>query len=382
MPVYLDHNATTPMDPQVLEAMLPYLGEHFGNPSSVHRFGRAARAAVERARAQVAQLVQAHPSQVIFTSGGTEANNLAIKGAAALCAPGLIAVGATEHPSVAEAAGALRRQGWRVATIPVDTQGRIGPEVIEATLRQRPALVCAMLANNETGVIQDIARLAEAARASGAILHTDAVQAAGKIEVNFTDSGAQSMSLSAHKINGPKGAGALIVEKSVEIEPLLHGGGQEKNRRSGTENVAGIVGFGAAAAAARARLAVYGARMSALRARLESGLDTIGGIEVFAAGAPRLPNTVCFAAAGVDGEALVLHLDKAGVAVSSGAACASGTAEPSPVLTAMGVAAELARGALRASLGAGNTEEDIDIFIRALAAQLPRLRGFARAASA
>lgn len=382
MPVYLDHNATTPLDPQVLEAMLPYLREHFGNPSSVHRFGRAARAAVERARAQVAELVQAQPSQVIFTSGGTEANNLAIKGAAAFCAPGVIAVGATEHPSVAEAAGALRRHGWRVATIPVDTQGRIGPEVIEATLRQRPALVCVMLANNETGVIQDIARLAEATRAAGAMLHTDAVQAAGKIEVNFTDSGAQLMSLSAHKINGPKGAGALIVEKSVELEPLLHGGGQEKSRRSGTENVAGIVGFGAAAAVARARLVVYGARMSVLRARLESGLDTIGGIEVFAAGAPRLPNTVCFAAAGVDGEALVLNLDKAGVAVSSGSACASGTAEPSPVLTAMGVAAERARGALRASLGAGNTAEDIDTFIRALAAQLPRLRGFARAASA
>src|SRR3990172_4705840 len=172
MPVYLDHNATTPMDPQVLEAMLPYLGEHFGNPSSVHRFGRAAGAAAGGGRAQVAELVQAHPSQVIFTSGGTEANNLAIKGAAALCAPGLIAVGATEHPSVAEAAGALPRQGWRVATIPVDTQGRSGPEVIEATLRQRPALVCAMLANNETGVIQDIARLADASRPSGAILHT------------------------------------------------------------------------------------------------------------------------------------------------------------------------------------------------------------------
>jgi len=377
MPVYLDHNATAPLDGQVLEAMLPYLTEHQGNPSSAHRFGRVVRTAIDSAREQVAGLVNAHPGQVIFTSGGTEANNLAIKGVTALIQPGYIAIGATEHPCVSETAASLKKAGWQVALLPVDGQGRLIDAEVDAILGLHPVLVSAMWANNETGVIQDIAALSARVRAHGALLHTDAVQAAGKIAVDFVASGAHMMSLSAHKINGPKGVGALIVDKTVELEPLLHGGGQEKDRRSGTENVAGIVGFGAAASLAKARLTDYGTRMSMLRDRLESELRALGEVEIFAATAPRLPNTVCFAAAGIDGEALLLNLDRAGIAVSSGSACASTNREPSPVLQAMGVDADLARSAIRVSLGFDNTANDIDAFMAALATQLRQLRRLA-----
>ena len=377
MPVYLDHNATTSLDALVLEEMLPYLTVHHGNPSSAHRFGRVAQAAIDKAREQVADLVNAHPRQVIFTSGGTEANNLAIKGVAALGKPGCMAIGATEHPSVGEAAAALGKHGWQIRHLPVDDQGRLIDEEVDQVLKFRPALVSVMWANNETGVLQDIAALSTRMRANGALLHTDAVQAAGKTEVDFPASGAHMMSLSAHKICGPKGVGALIVDKTVELEPLLHGGGQEKGRRSGTENVAGIVGFGAAASLAKTRLADYGARTALLRDRLESDLRALGGIEIFGAAAKRLPNTTCFGAVGIDGETLLLNLDRAGIAVSSGSACASTNREPSPVLQAMGVDADLALGAIRVSLGSGNTENDIGTFVAALAAQLRQLRRMA-----
>jgi cysteine desulfurase len=382
VPVYLDHNATTPLDSQALEAMLPFLREQFGNPSSVHRFGRAARAAVDNARAQVGELVGVSSEQVIFTSGGTEANNLAIKGMAGKTRPGRLLIGATEHSSVSRVARQLAAHGWDVGEIPVDGNGRIPAEALEQRCEDNTTLVSVMMANNETGTVQDIAVLSGVARRHGAVLHTDAVQAAGKIPVRFQASGAHLMSLSAHKLNGPKGVGALIVDKSIELEPLLAGGGQEKNRRSGTENVAGIVGFGAAAAIALERLERHGARLLDLRKRLESGLRATGGIAIFSAGAERLPNTVCFAAEGVEGETLVMALDKAGMAVSSGSACGSGKSEPNPVLTAMGVAPELARGSVRASLGAGSVEQDVDSFIAALAEQLHRLRGMARRAYA
>ena len=377
MPIYLDHNATTPLDARVLEAMLPYLTEHHGNPSSAHRFGRVARAAIEKAREQVADLVNAHPRQVIFTSGGTEANNLAIKGVAALNRPGCMAIGATEHPSLSAAATALEKSGWQILSLPVDDRGRLLDAEVDSVLNLGPALISVMWANNETGVVQDIAALSAKVRACGAWLHTDAVQAAGKIEVDFAASGAHMMSLSAHKINGPKGAGALIVDKTVELEPLLHGGGQEKDRRSGTENVAGIVGYGAAASLAQARLADFGTHMARLRDQLESELRALGGIEIFGAAAARLPNTVCFGAVGVDGETLLLNLDRAGIAVSSGSACASTNREPSPVLRAMGVDPDLALGAIRVSLGSGNTKSDIDAFVAALAGQLRQLRRMA-----
>ncbi len=374
MPVYLDYNATTPLDPRALEAMLPFLTEHHGNPSSVHRFGRTARSAVDRAREQVAGLVGAQPGQVIFTSGGTEANNLAIKGVAALNRPGHVVIGATEHPSVAESAASLGEEGWRVVALPVDGDGRLVEPAIEPALSLRPALVSVMWANNETGVVQDVASLSARVREHGGLMHTDAVQAAGKIEVDFAASGVNLMSLSAHKINGPKGVGALIVDKSVEIRPMLHGGGQEKNRRSGTENVAAIVGFGAAAGLAKSRLADYRARLKTLRDRLESELCELDGIEIFGARVERLPNTVCFGAAGIDGETLLLGLDRAGIAVSSGSACSSSHREPSPVLRAMGIEPGLALGAIRVSLGFGSTGQDIEDFMTVLTMQWRQLR--------
>lgn len=374
MPVYLDHNATTPLDPRVLEAMMPYFTEHQGNPSSVHRHGRTVRAALDRAREQVADLVNAHPSQVIFTGSGTEANNLAIKGFAAACEPGRILIGATEHPSVAAPAQSLKKAGWQIEVSPVDREGRLIASEIESALKSRPYMVSIMWANNETGVLQDIPRVCHEARAVGAVIHTDAVQAAGKVEIDFSASGAHLMSLSAHKINGPKGVGALIAEKSVDLTPLSQGGGQEKDRRSGTENVAGIVGFGAAAALAKDRLQDHSERLRQLRVRLESELFALGDIEIFGQQAERLPNTVCLGVRRVDGETLLLHLDRMGIAVSSGSACASTHREPSPVLLAMGIDSEKAQSAIRVSLGAGNTEQDVDIFVASLAKQLQQYR--------
>ncbi|MHB8624045.1 MAG: cysteine desulfurase family protein [Sulfuricaulis sp.] len=380
MPVYFDHNATTPLDPRVLEAMLPYLTEFHGNPSSVYRAGRAARAAIDQAREQVAELVNAHPSQVVFTSGGTEASNLAIQGITVLKQPGCMAIGATEHPSVTETAMIRRHDGWQIAVLPVDEQGRLREPQMELEINRRPTLVSVMWANNETGVIQDIAKISALARECDVVMHTDAVQAAGKIAVDFAASGVHMMSLSAHKINGPKGVGALVVDKSVSLQPLLFGGGQEKDRRSGTENVAGIVGFCVAATLAKTRLANYSSYMLPLRSRLESGLRALGGVEIIGANVDRLSNTVCFGTIGVDGETLLLNLDRAGFAVSSGSACSSSRREPSPVLTAMGIETDLARSAIRVSLGYGNTEQEIDAFVTALAAQLHQMRRMSRRA--
>jgi len=363
---YLDHNASTPVEAPALEAMLPHLRERFGNPSSVHRHGRRARAALDAAREQVAALVNAHPSQVVFTSGGTEANNLALKGVAACLAPDRMLIGATEHPSVSAAAESLVENGWHVERLPVDDQGTLRQECLQQALERPAALVSVMYANNETGAVQDIPAIAQLARRHGALLHTDAVQAAGKLPLDFEACGAHLMSLSAHKLGGPQGVGALIVDKAVDMKPLLHGGGQEKDRRSGTENVAGIVGFGAAAALVRERLAAYALRTARLMGRLENGLRGLGGVTIFSERTRRVPNTVCFGVRDMDGETLVLNLDRLGFAVSSGSACASGSAEPSPVLLAMGVDRELARGALRVSFGWGNTEADVDGFLRAL----------------
>lgn len=349
--------------------MMPYFREHIGNPSSVHRFGRRMRAAVDTAREQVAELVGAHPTQVIFTSGGTEANNLAITGVIAEQARRRIVIGATEHPSVVKAAES--RQGWIVDRAEVDAQGRILGESLDRALANGPVLVSIMYANNETGVVQDVAAISALVRASGAVMHVDAVQAVGKIDVDFANTGAHLMSMSAHKIYGPKGVGALIVDKAIDLRPLIHGGGQEKDRRGGTENVAAIVGFGTAAALARERLAVYREQMTRLRLYLEAKLRAIGDIAILSEAAPRLPNTVCFAAHGTEGETLVLNLDKSGFAVSSGSACSSGRTDPSPVLLAMGVPVQLARGAIRVSFGWDNTEAEIDKFIETFKAQLP-----------
>jgi cysteine desulfurase len=363
----LDHNATTPLDERVLEAMLPYLRGPYANPSSPHRFGRAARDAIEAARAQVAALVGADPGEVIFTSGGTEANNLAVKGVALAAPPGRLLYSAVEHPCVLEPMRALAARGWRVEAMAVDGEGRVDAGAFERQLAGGDVrLVSCMVANNETGVIQDVARLAALARGAQAVFHADAVQAAGKIPVSFPASRAHLMSLSAHKIHGPKGAGALVADAAVPLEPLLHGGGQERQRRGGTENVAAIVGFGVAAELARVELAARMAHARRLRDRLQGWLAALPGIVLFGARAERLPNTLQFAVPGVHSATLLGLLDKQGFAVSSGSACASGTDEASPVLLAMGVPAELALCAIRVSLGKDNTESDVDRFAAAL----------------
>ncbi len=373
MPVYLDHNATTPLDPRVREAMLPYLGEICGNPASVHRFGRATRMAVDQAREQVAALVGAASGQVVFTGCGTEANNLALLGAAARLPPGPVAVSRIEHPSVLEPARRLAAAGRELLWLEVDAAGRVRPESLDAALARGARLVSVMLANNETGVIQDVAALAARARAAGAVVHTDAVQAAGKIAVDFRALGVHLLTLSAHKLHGPQGVGALVRDRAVELEPQLVGGGQEGGLRSGTLNVAGIVGFGAAAALAAEELETRTARMRTLRERLERGLAALPGVALIAAEAERLPNTVMAAVRGVEAETLLMALDRAGYAVSSGSACHTGKTEPSHVLTAMGVPAGLALGSIRVSLGKDSTEADVDGFLAALGAALQSL---------
>ena len=348
-PINCDFNATTPLAPSVLDAMLPYLQAQSGNPSSRHEFGRAARRAVDQARESLAAAVGAHPTEVIFTSGGTEASNLLLKGAASQMRPGVLAIGATEHPSVLEPARQLARTGWQLQTLAVDAEGGIARGAVEATLAKRPAIASVMLANNETGVVQPLRDIAGRLTALGCTVHTDAVQALGKLPIDFRDLGVSAMTLSAHKIGGPKGAGALILSKRVELQALLAGGGQERDLRSGTENVPAIVGFGRACELLVQRQAAQ-QRLEALRDRLEIALRAAGAT-IFGAGSQRLANTSFFAFAGIDGETLVGKLDRAGFAVASGSACSSTKPEVSHVLLAMGVADELARGAVRVSLG-------------------------------
>ncbi|MGZ8229334.1 MAG: cysteine desulfurase family protein [Burkholderiales bacterium] len=372
--VYLDHNATTPLDERVLEAMLPFMRQQYGNASSRHELGTQARRAVSAAREQVAALVNVQASQVVFTSGGTEANNLFVKGAAGYLKPTQIAVSAIEHPCVAKPAQDLARAGWKVRKLAVSADGEIDLGDVEAALEQPTGIVSVMYANNETGVIQDVAAVGELARKARAWMHTDAVQALGKIDVDFRALNVQAMTLSAHKIYGPKGAGALVVDKRIELRPLLAGGGHEQGMRSGTENVPGIVGFGAAAELALARRAGLAGRLQTLRAKLEAGLHEFGAV-IFGERAPRIPNTTYFAFANIDGETLVVELDKVGYAVAAGAACSSASTEPSATLIAMGVEPELARGAVRLSLGAMNTAEEVEGFLQAVKGLVKRLRG-------
>lgn len=350
---YLDHNATTLVRPAALAAMTEALAA-VGNPSSVHRFGRLARRRLDEAREQVAALVGAAAEAVLFTSGGTEANALALRGTGRE----RVLVSAIEHDSV-------RRAMASVETIPVDGQGRVDPAVVAAMLEadDRPALVSVMLANNETGVIQPVAEIARIARRYGALVHCDAVQAAGKVPVDMAALGVDLLTLSAHKLGGPQGVGALVAAESVtDLMPLLTGGGQEGRKRAGTENVAGIAGFGAAAAEAAAGLA----GVAALRDELEAeALAIAPGAEVHGAGADRLPNTCCLSLPGLSAEVQVMALDLAGVAVSAGAACSSGKVAASHVLTAMGVAAERTGSAIRVSLGWNTTRDDVAQFVEA-----------------
>lgn len=371
MQVYLDYNATTPIDERVLQAMLPYLRENFANPSSVHQFGRAARTGLDRAREQVAALVDVDPRQVVFTSGGTEANNLAFWSTlSGRSHPGSLAVSAIEHPSVMAPAESWAQRGWQLERIAVDDQGRVATASLAASLKPDTALVSVMLANNETGVVQDIPALAEQIRTQGAVFHTDAVQAPGKLPVRFAETGAQLMTLSAHKIYGPKGVGALIVDKTIDVRPQLIGGGQERGCRSGTENLPGIVGFGMAAELAMAELEQRQPQLRALRQQLEQALMGMPQVTIFAQAAERLPNTLQFALAGIDGETLLMQLDRDGIAVSSGSACSSGSVEPSHVLLAMGIEADIARGAIRVSIGKDTTADNIDKLVDSLRRQI------------
>jgi cysteine desulfurase len=377
---YFDHNATTPVDDAVFEAMLPYFGKEFGNASSRHELGVTARRAINEAREQVASAVGVYPSQVIFTSGGSEANNLFIQGAAGYLKPGRIIVSSVEHPCVMRTAQEMAHNKyakWELRRLAVDHLGRVDLiDVDSAMLEQQTgqkqsSLVSVMLANNETGVIQDVATIADRARARGAWVHTDAVQAFGKIPVDFASLKVHAMTLSAHKIYGPKGAAALIIDKRLLLKPLIYGGGHENGLRSGTENVPAIVGFGIACELARKRVdetnrvEETGKRLLAMRQRLEQGLIEMGAV-IFGAGAQRLPNTCYFALPGIEGDTLVVRLDKAGFAVASGAACSSVNPGRSHVLEAMGVDPMLTRCAVRVSLGSSNSMAQVENFLKAL----------------
>ncbi|MDE2460045.1 MAG: cysteine desulfurase [Gammaproteobacteria bacterium] len=375
MSIFLDHNATTPLDPQVLDAMLPWLRGVHGNPASVHRYGREAQVAMESARRQVAALVNAEPAQVIFTGGGTEADNLALRGVCHAKPHGRLLVSAIEHAAIQETAEALAKDGWQVERIPVDSECRMDLRALQTLLGEDARLVSVMAANNETGAIQDLHAAAELVHARGALLHTDAIQAAGKMPLDFSALGVNLLTLSAHKLNGPRGVGALIRDRRVDLAPQITGGGQEQGLRGGTEDLAGIVGFGAAAECARSEMQTRAERLRALRERLEAGLDRLPGSQIFARHAERLPNTVQFGVAGYDGGWLVMELDRRGIAVSSGSACHSSSGKPSHVLLAMGLDETTARSAVRVSLGMDNSADDVDALLTALTAITAKRRG-------
>ena len=363
MAVYLDNNATTALDERVLQVMLPYMGQVTGNPSSVHRFGRLQRDAIEQSRESVARLVGGRAEQVIFTSGGTEANNLLINGFYQQNRDSRIAVSAIEHMSVLEPAQNL---GDMVDIIEADENGRINNYALEQAVDERTGLVSVMTANNETGVIQDLSPLLELAAEKNCFFHTDATQAAGKIALDFAGSGMHAMTISAHKLYGPVGIGALIIDKRLPIKKLQFGGSQEKNLRAGTENIPAIVGFGKAAEIAIAEMEINAGHVSLLRGALEKGLKELSGVSIFADSAERLPNTVQFGVNGFDGETLLMQLDRKAIAVSSGSACTSGKTEPSHVLQAMKVPDALANSAIRVSFGKNNTMSDVDALLAAL----------------
>jgi cysteine desulfurase len=373
--IYLDHNATTPLDPRVLAAMLPVLQEQFGNPSSVHAFGQHARALLDRARGHVAALAQAQPSEVVFTGSGTEADNLALWGVAhsARAPRRKLVYAALEHHAVMNAAKALAAEGWPVEVARVTPKGLVDLDDLAARVDDTTALVAVMLANNETGVIQPLAEVIAIARRHGALVHCDAVQAAGKLPLDFAGLGPDLMALSAHKLGGPKGVGALLVKRGTKLRALLHGGAQERNRRAGTENVAGIVGFGQAAVVAQSDLPIEMERLAGLRGRLEARL--LAAPDSLRNGAdPRVSNTTNISFAAIDAESLLMALDLQGVAVSTGAACAAGAVEPSHVLKAMGLSMARVQGSLRFSLGRGTTVEDVDAAADVVCAAVERQR--------
>jgi cysteine desulfurase len=382
MRVYFDHNATTPVAPSVAEIMTRVLRDEFGNASSIHYFGQRAKAVLDDARSSVADLIDAEASEVVFTSGGTEADNFAIRGVAEALEPTgrrhLIAT-SIEHEAVLTTFKALARRGWTTTLLPVDASGIVDPAALEAAITDKTALVSVMHANNEIGTIQPIADLARIARARGVLFHTDAVQSVAKLPVDVRALGVDLLSLSAHKFNGPKGAGALWIRRGTRISAILTGGKHERNRRAGTENVAAIAGMGAAATLAAGKLATDAARLSALRDRLENEvLARVPGTAVNGARDRRVPNTTNISFDGIEAESLLIALDLEGIAVSTGSACSSGTLEPSHVLRAMGLPTHRTQNSIRLSLGAGNTDEQVDYLLEKLPRIVEKLRTLTR----
>jgi cysteine desulfurase len=375
--IYLDHNATTPLRPEVLEAMLPYLRTHFGNPSSVHRTGRRAKQGLEEAREQIAACIRAKPAEVLFTSGGTESNSLALCGAVrAQTRPKThIITTPVEHSSVLESVQALTREGFSQTLLPVDGEGRIRVDDLAAALRDDTAVVSIGLANSELGTLQPIAACSRLTRQQGVVLHVDAIQATGKLALNMEELGADLVSLSAHKIYGPKGVGALYMRKGTGLVPVLRGGPQEREKRAGTENVAAAVGFGVAAARAEHEREAVSARLIDLTTRLWTGIqDSVPGVVRNTPRRQCLPNTLNLGFPGASGEGLMMGLDLAGIAVSTGSACAAGSVEPSHVLLALGHDARAAKSAIRFSLGKDTSQQDIDRVLDVLPGIVERVR--------
>ncbi len=376
--VYLDYNATTPIDPRVADAMLPFIHEHFGNPSSSHAYGVIPRRAVEKAREQVSALLGAQPHEIIFTSGGTESNNHAIMGAARACRSrgSHIITSTVEHPAVTEVCADLEREGFRTTYVPVDGDGRVHPEAIERAITPETVLITVMHANNEVGTVNSIREIADLARGHGILMHTDAAQSVGKIPVRVDALNVDLLSVAGHKLYAPKGIGALYMREGVRLEKLIHGAGQERGWRAGTENVILAVGLGEACALIDGNLTGYAAHMQRMRDRLESGLQLIfSGLRIHGSGGVRLPNTSSVGFRGMRANEILSHLT--GVAASAGAACHSDHVSVSHVLKAMGVPMELAMGTLRFSVGRTTTEEEIDQAIRELT-ELAALRSLRR----
>jgi cysteine desulfurase len=375
--IYLDHNATTPLRPEVLNAMLPYLGKQFGNASSYYRLGREAKNSLEQSRAIIARCIGAQPAEIIFTSGGTESDNLALRGAAhALRKKGdHIITSAIEHHAVLRTCEDLQRDGFAVTRVPVDSTGRVNPDDIRRRISSRTVLISLMQVNNETGVIQPVAEAGKIAREAGVLFHADAVQAAGKLPVNVEALSVDLLSLSAHKIHGPKGIGALYLRPGTALMPGITGGHHEHNLRAGTENIAAIAGFAKALSLAAEQMETTVHRIAALRERLESQVvSRIADVQINGSGAPRVCNTSNMSFGSIDGESILLHLDLRGICASTGSACTTGIPEPSHVLTAMGVPATSAQGSIRFSLSRENTEQEIDTVVSALAEITSQLR--------
>jgi cysteine desulfurase len=383
MRIYFDHNATTPVDSEVADVVSKTIRDDFGNASSVHHFGQQAKALLDDARTAIAELIGAEPSEIVFTSGGTEADNFAIRGVAEALEPTgrrhLIA-SAIEHEAVLNTFKALARRGWKTTLLPVDASGIVRADALTDALTDQTALVSVMHANNEIGTVQPVAELARLARAGGALFHTDAVQSVGKLDVNVRELGVDLLSLSAHKFNGPKGVGALWIRRGTRIGAILTGGKHERNRRAGTENVPAIAGLGVAARLAARKSDAEGRRLATLRNRLEEEvLARIPGTAINGIRQPRVPNTTNISFDGIEAESLLIALDLEGIAVSTGSACSSGTLEPSHVLRAMGLPAHRTQNSIRISLGAGNTDEEVSYFLEKLPGVVTKLRSLTKA---